>query len=167
VIEVSRRRPAADSGNLQGSSRFQPDLLQMTVSIISKHEIALGVGHAKFLSIHLWIHVSVRNEYIGPSIIVEIRELYAEAQEWSADRSEARRSGHVGELAVAIIAVKIVHVVGEIDLGDVQIPVAIVVGGVYTHTGLFHAVRAVGDACGYPILFQSPPAVPLVQEARR
>ena len=90
------------------------------------------------------VYVAVGDEDVGPAIVVVVEKLRAKAQIRIADRSNARRAGHVSELAVAIVVIEIVFIVGEIGLHYVGPAVAIVVRGINAHAGLFVAVGTVG-----------------------
>src|SRR6266852_1777397 len=85
----------------------------------------------------------VGDESIFPAVIVQIEKFHSEAKKGSAHWTKVRWASQICELAVVIVVKQIVHVVGEICLGDVRPSIVVVVRSVDAHTSLFAAIRAV------------------------
>ena len=84
--------------------------------------------------------MSVGDEYVAPSIIVEIEKARAPAEKGNRRRAESDGKRNIGETAAAIIVIKRIAVVRKI--GDVKIEPSIVVIIAYgqTHARLFASV---------------------------
>ena len=90
--------------------------------------------------------MTVGDEDVFPSVVIEIEEFRAEPQEGNADGTNSRGPSHVGELAVVVIVVEIVSIVRKIGFDDVRPPVIVIVSGIDAHAGLFTAVRTVSHS---------------------
>ena len=132
-----------------------------------KQKRPLGVAHTERLPFHLRIDVTIRNENVGPAVVVVVEKLRAKTQIGIADGTNPRRAGQVGELAIVIVVVEVVVIVGKISLHNVRPSVAIVIGRVNAHAGLFSSVGTVGHARLGADFGESTVAVVVIEQARR
>src|SRR5690348_15103178 len=107
-----------------------------------KQEVALSIGNAKRMSVHLRIHMPVRHKYIHPAIVIVVEEFHAKAKKRNADRSEPGRPSLVGKAAIVVVVVEVVGIVGEIGFHQVRPAVIVVIGAVHPHAGLGQAISA-------------------------
>src|SRR5579864_9272094 len=88
--------------------------------------------------------MAVGDENIDPTVVVEVDETYAPAQE-AGILAEAGLKGFILEDQIALVVVETRRIAGEVGLDYVEIAVAIVVGSRHAHSRLRFAVRAIGD----------------------
>ena len=172
IPEIRRQGRAAHIFPGQRAARFLSDFFELSGRRfvgrqIVKQKRLLGVAYAERLPFHLRIHVAVGDENVGPAVIVVIEELHAKTQIGIADGAHARRARKVGELAIAIVVIEIVVIVGKVVLRDVGPAIAIIVGRVDAHAGLFSPVGTVGHACLGTDLGESTLAIVVIEQARR
>jgi len=172
IPEVRRQGRAAHIFPGQRAARFLADFFELSGlrfvgRQIVKQKRLLGVAYAERLPFHLRIHVAVGDENVGPAVVVVIEKLHAKTQIGIADGAHARRARKVGELAIAIVVIEIVVIVGKVVLRDVRPAIAIIVGRVDAHAGLFSPVGTVGHACLGTDLAESTLAVVVIEQARR
>src|ERR1700730_5939528 len=151
----------------QRAARLLADFFEFSIMQVVKQKRPLGVAHTEGLSFHLWIHVTIRDENVGPSVVVVVEKLRAKTEIWIADRSDPRRAGEVAEFSIGIVVIKVVGIVGKISLHNVGPAVAIVVGRINAHAGLFASVGTVGHACLGADFGKSTFAVIVIEQARR
>src|ERR1700730_4130283 len=130
----------------QRAARLLADFFEFSVMQVVKQKRPLSVAHTERLSFHLWIHVTIRDENVGPSVVVIVKKLRAKTEIWIADGTNPCRARQVGELAIVIVVVEVVGIVRKIGLHNIGPSVAIVVGRVHTHASLFASVGTVGHA---------------------
>ena len=111
--------------------------------------------------------MTIRNENVGPSIVVVVEKLRAETQIGNADGSNPRSACQVGELAIVIVVIEVVGIVRKISLHNVGPSVAIVIGRVNAHASLFAAVGAVGHPRLGADFGESTVTVVVIEQARR
>src|SRR5690242_2031074 len=107
-----------------------------------KKEVALSIGNAKRMSVHLRIHMPIRHEYVYPAIVVVVEEFHAKAKKRNADRPEPGGSGLIREAAVVVVVVEVVGIVGKVSFHQVRPAVIVVIGAVHPHAGLGQAISA-------------------------
>ena len=93
----------------------------------------------------LGIHVSVDHHNVFAPVVIGVEKLNAPAQILGV-RSQSGFVHPVGERAVAIVVIKIGHVVAEICLGDIDKSVFVIVGSGHAHAGLLLPGIAQGHA---------------------
>src|SRR5256885_5540447 len=94
------------------------------------------------MAFDLRIDVAVDLHQVGPAVVVVIKKRATPGNILIVDANAGGESD-IGESAVAVVAVKIASVVGEIGFKDVEPAVAIVVGNRNAHAGLLMAVVAI------------------------
>src|SRR5437588_7839823 len=88
------------------------------------------------------IDVAVGDEYVRPTVVVIVEKACAPAQvfkieaKFGVERPEA-------EGRVALIVVKVRHIVLEVSLENIEPPVGIVVRGGYSHSGLLAPILVI------------------------
>ena len=105
----------------------------------------------------------VGDDEVGPSILVDIEERDAPAEQLIA--AQTRMFGDVFEELAVLVLVERRPVAGEIRLGDIQKPVAVVIRDRDAHAGLQVAVGIVGDARCVAALFKGPVVFVAIEEA--
>src|SRR5260370_25766371 len=111
---------------------------------VVKQKRPLSVAHTEGLSLYLRIDVAIRDENVGPSVVVVVEKLRAKTEIGIADGTSPRRAREVGELAIVVVVIKVVGIVGKIGLHDVRPAVTILVGRISAHAGLFASVGSSG-----------------------
>src|SRR5579864_7815715 len=107
-----------------------------------KQEVALGIADAEGMSVHLRIHMSIRDNYVHPAIVVVVEKLHAKAKKRNADRPKSGGPSLVGEAGVVVVVVEVVGIVGKVGFYQVWPAVIVVIGAVHPHAGLGQAVGA-------------------------
>ena len=163
VEKIRGRRPPANIPSRQGRSRTLTDLLECPIPQVMKEEWALRIRHSEPVLVHLWIYVTIRDEDVGPPIVVNVKEFQAEPEERDADGPEIGQTGKICKFSVAIIMKQVIGVVREIGFSNVGPPVVVVITGVDSHPRLFPTIAAVCDAGPRSNFAKSAFAVAFVQ----
>ena len=119
---------------------------------------------AEMLGVDLGIDVTVYEQEVGPTVVVEIEKHGAPAEVLGV-QAETRGVGDVVESAVAIVAVERGGVVGEVGFENVEAAVAVVVGGRGAHAGLGAAVFVEGCARGDGNVLEGAVAIVVIEDA--
>src|ERR1019366_2457303 len=111
IPEVRRQRRAAHIFFRQGTARSLADFFELSFfrlvgRQVVKQERPLGIAHTEGLSLHLRIHVTIRDENVGPAVVVVVEKLHAKTEIGIADGSDSRSARQVGELAIVIVVIK-------------------------------------------------------------
>ena len=89
--------------------------------------------------------MAVYDQQIREAVIVDIREHRAPAERVQVD-PQTGRERHIGKRPVAVRVVERGGIVGEVRLEEVEVPVAVIVGGGRAHASLLAAVFVEGRA---------------------
>ena len=71
--------------------------------------------------------MAVGAKYIEQAVVVVIEKSGSPAQKWKSDRGDSCARGHIGKIAVAIIAIESVVVIGKIRNVEIDFSVAVVI----------------------------------------
>src|SRR5439155_21083547 len=145
VVEVAKSAPAGCGWRLDSRTALQRNILKLSVAIAIE-QLALGVAGFGGQLLDLGIDVAVADQNVGPAVIIHVKKSAAPTQ-IARIQSQAAFEGAVFEISVATIAVQRMRVAGEIGLEDVEVAVAVVIGGGDSHAGLRLAGGTEGGAC--------------------
>ena len=89
--------------------------------------------------------MAVADQNVGPAVIIHVEKTATPAQ-IARIQSQPAFKGAVFEISIAAIAIQRMGVAGEIGFEDVEVAVAVVIGGGDSHASLGLAVGAEGGA---------------------
>src|ERR1017187_7775252 len=112
---------------------------ELAISAIPIQLTRLLKGLAEAASVYEWVYMAIGDEKVLPAIVVEIHEC-GPPLDVSCVAGEAGLNCNVQKAAVAIVAVESGGVAGEVGLEDIEVAVAVVVGGGGSHSGLLAPV---------------------------
>src|SRR5947207_7039685 len=115
--------------------------------------------------VNLRVDMTIGNNDVLPTIVVEIEKLHSEAQKRNADQAELGWPRNIGELSLPVVVVQVVCIVGEVRFDDLRQAITIKIGGINPHTGLRAPIGAEGDARHHPDLLESAVTIVVVEEA--
>src|SRR5437588_10082726 len=72
IEEVANGQSTAHLRNLDCSPCLLADVLESSMALVRKQQLGLKIPDVGLNAVHLWIHMSVDQEDIGPSILVKI-----------------------------------------------------------------------------------------------
>ena len=122
-----------------------PQFFKRAVAQVAEDRARGFVGILRQLALHFRVNVACNHEQIGIAIVIQIDDAGAPADVTGID-CEARRSGEVVEVSLAVIVIKAVGVLGEVGFEQIEMTVEIIVANADAHSGLLHAVIAEGYA---------------------
>src|SRR6266568_9368595 len=114
----------------------------------------LSVTHALLYFFNLVFNVAVRDENIGPAIVVVIEEEAAEAERYQRGTTDFGAGCFVHKQAVAFVVIKREHLIGKVSNDQACTAGAVVVGSINAHAGASDTIFAEGDASGNSFFFK-------------
>src|SRR5215467_1540907 len=127
---------------------------KLTVSPIPIKLARLLVLFAQTIVIDKGINVSGSDKQVLPTVVVEINKSRAPFHVAGLDR-EAGARRHIAERAVTQVAIEGIGVTRKIGFEDVQVAIAIIIGGRRSHTGLLAPGLINSQSRSQPYFFKS------------
>src|SRR6266566_865695 len=139
IPQVADRQTARRTYGRDCGTRGRGNIGEGSVAIVVIQNPGLLEIAAEMLAIDFRVDVAVRQEQIGPAVVVEIEKRDAPAKVLRVE-PESRGEGFVVEGAVAIVVVERGGIVGEIGFEQTEFAVTVVVGNGRAHAGLLAPV---------------------------
>src|SRR5260370_26452473 len=133
IPQVADRQTARRTYGRDRGPRGRGNIRERSVAIVVIQNPGLLEIAAEMLAIHFRVDVAVRQEQIGPAVVVEIEKRDAPAKVLRVE-PESRGKGFIVERAVAIVVVERGGIVGEISFEQIDFAVAGEVGRGRAHT---------------------------------
>ena len=165
VVEIAEGAPPAEVLRTNRGAGGGRHVGEAAVAGIAVENLRLPVREVQFPVRDLRVDVTVGDEDIHPAVVVEVEEVYAEAQILSVD-AEAGPDAGVLETA-AVVPVKRRHLLGEVRPHDIQPAVGVVIADAGTHAGERDAIlveRASGRNGDLP---ERPVVIIAIEQTRR
>src|SRR5207253_8848752 len=140
VVEVAKSAPAGGGWSLDSRAALQRNIFKFSVAIAIE-QLALRVAGFGGQLLDLGIDVAVADQNVGPAVVIHVKKSAAPTQ-IARIQSQAAFKGAVFKISIAPVAIQRMSVAGEIGLEDVEVAVAVVIGGGDSHAGLRLAVGA-------------------------
>src|SRR5581483_11168476 len=126
----------------------------------------LGIVAPQVKLVNLGVDVSVDDDQVRPTIVIEVKE-HGPPTQVLGMQSQAGGKGRVRKRPVTVIVVQGGSVVREVCLENVQPSVAVVVGNCRAHSSLLAAVLIEGCAGGHSHVRESAVAIIVIENAGR
>src|SRR5713101_6624661 len=139
IPQVADRQTARRTYGRDPGPRRRGNIREGSVAIVVIQNPGLLEIAAEMLAIHFRVDVAVRQEQIGPAVVVEIEKRDAPAKVLRVE-PESRGKGFIVEGAVAIVAVERGGIVREISFEQIEFAVTVIVGNGRAHAGLLAPV---------------------------
>src|SRR5438067_414407 len=154
VVETSQSTPPAAMRRRYSRARPLDQFFKSAVAKVANDRARCLVGVLRELSFYFRIDVAGHHEQVWVTIVVEVGNSGSPAYIARFD-ADARRSRHIIEISLPVVAIKNISVVREVGLEEIQVPVQIIVADTDAHSRLLHAVVAKGHSSHYSFLSKS------------
>ena len=141
------------------------EIKELPVASIPVEKSRLLVFFRGAAGVYFGINVTVGNDQIFPSVIIEVEKCRPPSQIFCVHR-ETRADGIVLEVICALVFVHGVGVVGEVRLENVEQTIAVEIRGSGAHTSLFASIFVVRKAGADSDLFEPLSANIVVVQTR-
>src|SRR5437588_9249394 len=132
-------------------ARHLDQFFKSAVAKVAKHCARCLVGVLRELSFYFRIDVAGHHEQVWVTIVVEVGNSGSPTYVARFD-ADARRSRHIIEVSLPVVAIKNISVVREVCLEKIQVPIQIIVAAPDAHSRLLHADGAKRHSSHYAFL---------------
>src|SRR6267378_7894245 len=164
VPQIAHRQAARGRSGVNSGSCLRRDVGESGIAIVVVKKAWFHVSATQVKLVDLRIDVSVGEDEVGPTVIVEVEKHGPPAQILRM-RTESGSEGNVRKKSLTIVAVKGRGVIGEVGFKNIQPAVAVVIGDGGAHSRLFSAILVERNSSSYSNVGKGAIAIVAIEDA--
>src|SRR5436305_11626273 len=125
IVQVANRKAAPLDGNGKAARGRCTDAREPSVALIAKEQRLLRETCSPLILVHRRIDMSVGNQNIFPTVVIEIYKARAPSQKWNCSLALSRLKSNISPVTTAVVVKQDVRVVRKVC--DVEINAVIIV----------------------------------------